>query len=60
MLDHGRSTPLFFQGSSLRPVPLGGTAKDARWIDIHEGDLDEAQLAMWTRQVAALPGSGKS
>ena len=35
----------FFRGASLRPVPPGGTGKDARWIDIHEDDLDEAQMA---------------
>jgi hypothetical protein len=46
----------FFQGTSLRPVPPGGKAKDARWIDIHEHDLDEAQMATWIRQAAALPG----
>jgi hypothetical protein len=46
----------FFRGTSLRPAPLGGTGKDARWIDIHEDDLDEAQLAAWVRQAAALPG----
>ena len=46
----------FFQGTSLRPVPSGGKAKDARWIDIHEDDLDEAQMATWIRQAAALPG----
>jgi hypothetical protein len=46
----------FFQGISLRPVPSGGKAKDARWIDIHEDDLDEAQMAKWIRQAAALPG----
>ncbi len=50
----------FFRGTSLRPVPLGGTvrSKDARWIDIREGDqLDEAQMANWVKQVpAALPG----
>jgi hypothetical protein len=29
----------------------------ARYIDIHEGDeLDEAQMANWMRQAAALPG----
>lgn len=50
----------FFQGTSLRPVPPGGKAKDARWIDIHEDDLDEAQMAVWIRQAAALPGWGKS
>jgi len=46
----------FFHGTSLRPVPPGGTGKDARWIDIHEGDLDEAQMATWMKQAAALPG----
>ena len=46
----------FFQGTSLRPVPPGGTGKDARWIDIHEDDLDEAQMATWVKQAAALPG----
>jgi hypothetical protein len=46
----------FFRGTSLRPVPPGGTSEDARWIDIHEDDLDEAQLATWVKQAAALPG----
>jgi hypothetical protein len=46
----------FFLGTSLRPVPPGGTGKDARWIDIHEDDLDEAQMATWVKQAAALPG----
>lgn len=50
----------FFQGTSLRPAPTGGTAKDARWIDVHEDDFDEAQLTAWIRQAAALPGWGKS
>lgn len=48
----------FFRGAALRPVPPGaGKDKDARWIDIYENDpLDEAQLAAWIRQAAALPG----
>ena len=48
----------FFRGTSLRPVPPGGTerSKDVRWIDIREDDLDEAQLAAWVKQAAALPG----
>lgn len=49
----------FFQGMSLRPVPPGGTerSKEARWIDLYDGDdLDEAQLASWVQQAAALPG----
>ncbi len=50
----------FFQGTSLRPAPSGGSAKDARWIDIHENGFDEAQIAAWIQQAAALPGWGKS
>lgn len=49
----------FFAGTSLRPVPPGGTpkSKDARWLDIYEADtLDEAQFESWVRQAAALPG----
>src|SRR5687767_1987286 len=46
----------FFRGTSLRPVPPGGTSKEARWIDIHEDDLDDAQMATWVKQAAALPG----
>ena len=47
----------FFQGASLRPVPPGsGKDEDARWVDIHEGGLDEAQMAAWVRQAASLPG----
>jgi hypothetical protein len=46
----------FFKGTSLRPVPPGGTSKEARWIDVHEDDLDEAQMASWVKQAAAIPG----
>jgi hypothetical protein len=46
----------FFRGTSLRPVPPGGKGKDARWIDIHEDDLDEKQLATWIKQAASIPG----
>jgi hypothetical protein len=48
----------FFRGMSLRPVPPGPSKhKDVRYIDIHEGDeLDEAQIATWVKQAAALPG----
>jgi hypothetical protein len=48
----------FFRGTSLQPVPPGGTAQDARWINVHEDDLDEAQIAAWVKQAAALPGWG--
>jgi hypothetical protein len=46
----------FFRGTSLRPVPPGGTGKDARWINIHEDDLDEAQLVTWIKQASSIPG----
>ena len=49
----------FFDGASLRPPPPGGTGKDGRWIDVHEDDLDEAQMTKWVKQAAALPGWGK-
>jgi hypothetical protein len=48
----------FFRGTSLRPVPPGASkGKETRYIDIREGDkLDEAQMATWVKQAAALPG----
>jgi hypothetical protein len=48
----------FFRGTSLRPVPPGASkSKDTRYLDIREGDeLDEAQMATWVKQAAALPG----
>lgn len=48
----------FFRGTSLRPVPPGASkSKDTRYLDIRESDeLDEAQLAKWVKQAAALPG----
>ena len=47
----------FFQGTSLRPAPPGGKAREARWIDIHEDDaLDEKRLTAWIEQAASIPG----
>jgi hypothetical protein len=47
----------FFNGAALRPVPPGASRhKDVRYVDIREGQLDEAQMAEWIRQAAALPG----
>lgn len=47
----------FFRGTSLRPLPPGESKhKEVRYLDIHEDDLDEAQMAKWVRQAAALPG----
>lgn len=48
----------FFRGTSLRPVPPGGsTSKDTRYLDIHEKEpLDEAQFSDWVKQASRLPG----
>ncbi len=48
----------FFRGTSLRPLPPGESKlKEVRYLDVHEDDqLDEAQMATWIRQAAALPG----
>jgi len=47
----------FFRGASLRPVPPGESKhKEVRYLDIREDDvLDEARLARWVKQAAALP-----
>jgi len=47
----------FFRGTSLRPVPPGASKHDeVRYLDIHEGDAFEPQMAKWVEQAAALPG----
>jgi hypothetical protein len=47
----------FFRGTSLRPVPSGESRhKEVRYLDVHEGALDEAQLASWVQQASRLPG----
>ena len=50
----------FFRGTSLRPPPSGGKSKEARWIDVHEDDLEEARMAAWVKQAAKIPGWGSS
>ncbi len=48
----------FFRGTSLRPQPPGASRTEGvRYLDIHEGRLDEAQLAAWVRQASLLPGA---
>ena len=47
----------FFRGTSLDPVPEGASKHpEVRYYDVYEGKLDEAQLAGWVKQAAALPG----
>jgi hypothetical protein len=47
----------FFRGASLRPVPQGESKhKDVRYLDIYEGQFDEAQFTDWVKQASQLPG----
>lgn len=48
----------FFRGTALRPIPpVESKDPNARYVHIHEYErLDEAQLASWIEQAAALPG----
>ncbi len=48
----------FFKGTALEPKPpVTSKDKDTRYFHIHEDDeWDEAQIADWVRQAAALPG----
>ena len=47
----------FFHGASLRPLPPNASKQpDVRSIDVREGKLDEAQMTVWVKQAAVLPG----
>jgi hypothetical protein len=47
----------FFSGTSLDPMPNGTSkVKGVRYLDIREGELDEAQFAKWVKQASAIPG----
>jgi len=47
----------FFRGAALKPAPPGaGKDAAARWVDVREGELDEAQMVKWVKQAARLPG----
>ena len=47
----------FFRGASLRPVPPGESKHPGvRYLDIHEGELDEARFVDWVEQASRLPG----
>jgi hypothetical protein len=48
----------FFKGTSLKPMPpVPSKVKGTRYVDIREDDeLDDAQMAKWVKQAAALPG----
>ena len=47
----------FFRGTSLDPVPAGKSKHpEVRYLDIHEGQFDEAGFEAWVRQASRLPG----
>jgi hypothetical protein len=47
----------FFRGTSLKPLPPDPSKdKNTRYVNIHEGELDEVQMEKWVKQAAALPG----
>ena len=47
----------FFRGTSLRPGPPGESKHpEVRYLDIHEGALDESQFTAWVKQASLLPG----
>ena len=48
----------FFRGAALEPLPpVGSKDPNTRYVHIEEdGPVDEAQLAEWIRQAAAIPG----
>ncbi len=47
----------FYRGASLRPLPPGASKDEqTRYVDLGEGELDEAQMERWVKQAAALPG----
>ncbi|MEX0645184.1 MAG: DUF1801 domain-containing protein [Parvularculaceae bacterium] len=47
----------FFRGADLRPLPPGASKqKQVRYLDIHEGELDDAQFTRWVKQASRLPG----
>jgi len=48
----------FFRGAELKPLPpVGSKDPKTRYVHIEEDEkVDEAQLADWIRQAAAIPG----
>ena len=47
----------FFRGTSLDPPPPGPSKhQHVRYLDIREGEFDEAQVKAWVKQASKLPG----
>jgi len=47
----------FLNGAGLHPLPPGASKHpQVRYLDIREGNMDEAQFTDWVRQASRLPG----
>jgi hypothetical protein len=47
----------FFRGAELDPVPPGASKqKYVRYLNLEEGQFDEAQFVDWVKQASRLPG----
>jgi len=48
----------FFRGAQLKPLPpVGSKDRNTRYLHLEQDQpVDEAQLAEWIRQAAAIPG----
>jgi hypothetical protein len=47
----------FLNGAALSPLPPGESKhRRVRYLDIYEGEFDEAQFIAWVEQASRLPG----
>lgn len=47
----------FFMGAHLKPMPPDTSKqKNVRYLNVRQGELDEAQFADWVKQACKLPG----
>jgi len=47
----------FFRGAALQPMPPGKSKHpEIRYLDIREGEFDEARFSDWVKQASKLPG----
>jgi hypothetical protein len=47
----------FFMGGHLKPLPPDASKqKNVRYLNVREGEFDEAQFAVWVKQASKLPG----
>ena len=53
---HRGGKVVLLSGGNPQIAKADGDAHGRALINIHEDDLDEAQMATWVKQAAALPG----